>query len=223
MYICFTANLLNLHPNFILSTSLQAFKWQLWGGECHVHGNRAPVCGARFSSGRFAAWLCMWVEQAEEQQGWVQGAQPLVITSITATAGEWETWMGGKMEAGVRLDVSQGLIYEYIGGHTVQYCRMGLYWNDQSPSPPNIMYCLVLNLTQKVWKKAKPLLEGNALREGHGGSEEPKDQREGVEGNEAVKLTLYDLGAACCAGLLVLNHCKPAFSRASFSSGRHIL
>lgn len=41
----------------------------------------------------FAAWLYISAEQAEEQQGWVQGAQPLVITSITATAGDLETRM----------------------------------------------------------------------------------------------------------------------------------
>lgn len=33
------------------------------------------------------------MEQAAEQQGWVQGAEPLAITSITATAGGLETWM----------------------------------------------------------------------------------------------------------------------------------
>lgn len=33
------------------------------------------------------------MEQAAEQQGWVQGVEPLAITSITATAGGLETWM----------------------------------------------------------------------------------------------------------------------------------
>lgn len=94
MYICSAANLLNLHPTLAIR---------------HPYGHQTdnfesvnalsvvtePQCVARFSSGWFAAWLCISVEQAEEQQGWVQGAQPVVITSITAIAGELETWREG--------------------------------------------------------------------------------------------------------------------------------
>lgn len=86
MYICFTANLLNLHPT--LSFQHPSRHWtdsfEAVNAMFMVTG---PQCGARFSSGWFAAWLCISAEQAEEQQGWVQDAQPLVITSITATAG----------------------------------------------------------------------------------------------------------------------------------------
>lgn len=42
------------------------------------------------------------MEQAAEQQGWVQGAEPLAITSITATAGGVGN-MDGEMDGDARL------------------------------------------------------------------------------------------------------------------------
>lgn len=70
-------------------------------------------CGARFSRGWFAAWLCISVEQAAEQQGWVQGAEPLAITSITATAGGLETWMERWMGIrGYKLSEAGGCLWQ---------------------------------------------------------------------------------------------------------------
>ncbi len=92
MYICFTANLLHLHPTLAFQhpSRKQTDRFEAVNAMFVV---TEPQCAVRFSSGWFAAWLCISAEQAKEQQGWVQGVQPVVITSITATAGGWDTWM----------------------------------------------------------------------------------------------------------------------------------
>lgn len=95
MYICFTANRLNLHPTlaFRLPPGHQTDNMEAASAMFAVS---EPQCVARVCSGWFAAWLCISVEQAEEQQGWVQGTQPVDITSIAATAGG-----GGNTQRGV--------------------------------------------------------------------------------------------------------------------------
>lgn len=97
MYICFVANLINLHPTLAFQHPSRH-----WADSFEALNAMFVVTEsqwvARFSSGWFAAWLCISAEQAEGQQGWVLGAQPPVITSICATArgleGTWmERWM----------------------------------------------------------------------------------------------------------------------------------
>lgn len=91
MYICFTANLLNLHPTLAFQHPSR-HRTDSFEDVNAMFMVTEPQWVARFSSGWFAAWLCIAAEQAGEQQGRVQGAQPLVITSISATAGggDWK-------------------------------------------------------------------------------------------------------------------------------------
>lgn len=108
MYICFTAYLLNLHPTLAFQHPSRH-----WTDSSEAVNAMFMVTelqwAARFSSGWFAARLCTAAEQAEEQQGRVRGAQPLVITSISATAPGWG-WGGGRVEKlkCASLEVSPG-------------------------------------------------------------------------------------------------------------------